>query len=368
MKIKTITCHDVYNHGASLQAYALQTYLESLGHDVEIIDYKPPYLSGHYNLWAVCNPAYDKPILKQAYLLAKLPGRLCSLRRKKAFDMFTQRYLKLTRCYNSYEELESDIPEADVYIAGSDQIWNTLFPNGRDKAFYLAFAPKDKLKMSYAASFSTPDVKNEYRPFVRQMLKNLDRVSVREKSSLPLLASLGRSDGIAVCDPVFLLSKEEWKALLPNSKKKENYLLVYDTECSKALKTIAEEIAKRKQLAIYNVSAFRFGYAKENCPNAGPLDFLNMIDEASYVVSNSFHATAFSLIFEKDFCVVNRSEDINERMQSLLESYGILNRLVKLDDLNSCFQAIDYSTLRDQIKHNILQSKTFLANNFMSSK
>ena len=238
---------------------------------MEIIDYKPPYLSGHYNLWAVNNPVYDKPFIKQAYLLAKLPGRVRSLKRKRAFDQFTQRYLKLTRRYNSYEELEANVPEADIYIAGSDQIWNTLFQNGRDKAFYLAFAPKNKLKMSYAASFSTPDVQNEYRPFVRQMLKNLDQVSVREKSSLPLLASLGRSDGIAVCDPVFLLSKEEWKALLPNSKKKENYLLVYDTECSKALKTIAEEIAKRKQLAIYNVSAFRFCYAKENYPNAGEI-------------------------------------------------------------------------------------------------
>ena len=89
MKINTITCHDVYNHGASLQAYALQHYLQSEGHDVEIIHYKPDYLSRHFNLWMVANPIFDKPIVKQLYLLAKLPGRLCSLKRKASFDAFT---------------------------------------------------------------------------------------------------------------------------------------------------------------------------------------------------------------------------------------------------------------------------------------
>ena len=96
MQIKTITCHDVYNHGASLQAYALQTYLESMGHSVEIIDYKPDYLSGHYRLWTVDNPIFDKPFIKQLYLLAKLPERLISLKRKSLFDEFTTKYLKLS--------------------------------------------------------------------------------------------------------------------------------------------------------------------------------------------------------------------------------------------------------------------------------
>ena len=113
MKICTITCHDVYNVGASLQAYALQTYLKSLGHDVKIIDYKPDYLSKDYRLDIVRNPKYDKPLLKQAYLLATLPGRLRVLPRKKAFDSFTAKYLDLTRRYVSNEELKADPPEAD---------------------------------------------------------------------------------------------------------------------------------------------------------------------------------------------------------------------------------------------------------------
>ena len=156
MQICTITCHDVYNAGASLQAYALQAYLKSLGHDVKIIDYKPDYLSRHYRLDIVGNPKYDKPILRQAYLLAKLPGRLRMLPRKRAFDSFTAKYLDLTRRYASNAELKADPPEADIYFAGSDQIWNPLFSNGKDPAFYLDFVRRG-IRAAYAASFAVEE-------------------------------------------------------------------------------------------------------------------------------------------------------------------------------------------------------------------
>ena len=360
MQIRTITCHDVYNHGASLQAYALQTYLESMGHTVEIIDYKPYYLSRHYLLWSVDNPVFDKPVIKQLYLVAKLPGRLLALKRKQLFDEFTKRYLKLTsKRYHSNEELKSNPPQADVYIAGSDQIWNTLFQNGRDAAFYLDFAPKTAKRISYAASFATEDVADEYRPFIRKMLQNFDAVSIRERCSLPLLASLGRTDGVAVCDPVFLLTREQWEKMLPNQQIHEKYLLVYDTEFSPKVKEIAKRIAKEKKLKIYNVSASRIGYADKDLWASSPTDFVQLIQDASYVVSNSFHATAFSLIFERDFCVVNRTEGINERMKSLLEGYHLEERMV------SAYAAlplasIDYQEVRILLQKDIDYSKDFL--------
>ena len=360
MIIKTITCHDVYNHGASLQAYALQTYLESIGHTIEIIGYKPDYLSRHYQLWNVDNSVYDKPIIKQLYLVAKLPVRLLALKRKRLFDIFTKKYLKLTtKRYHSSEELKRNPPQADVYIAGSDQIWNTLFQTGRDDAFYLDFAPSSVKRISYAASFATEDVADEYRPFIRKMLQNFDAVSIRERCSLPLLASLGRTDGVAVCDPVFLLTREQWENMLPNQQIHEKYLLVYDTEYSPKVKEIAKRIAKEKKLKIYNVSAFQIGYADKDLWASSPTDFVQLIRGASYVVSNSFHATAFSLIFERDFCVVNRTEGINERMKSLLEGYHLEERMV------SAYAAlplasIDYQEVRILLQKDIDYSKDFL--------
>lgn len=360
MLVKTITCHDVYNHGASLQAYALQTYLSGLGHEVKIIDYKPDYLSGHYKLWTVSNPVFDKPIVKQAYLLAKLPGRLIALRRKRKFDEFTRDYLHLTsHRYHSNEELKANPPQADVYIAGSDQIWNTLFQNGRDAAFYLDFAQKTSKRIAYAASFATKDVVEEYRPFVRQMLHNFDAVSIRENISLPLLASLGRNDGVSVCDPVFLLSRDQWNALLPQENMCERYLLVYDCEKKSPLRSIVQRISREKGLKIYNVSNFTFSYADKNCSSASPLDFVRLIRDAEFVISNSFHATAFSIIFEKDFYVVNRSEGINERMKSILDELGLSDRLISADS-EMLFSNVDYQKalpLLDEIVHS---SKDFL--------
>ena len=350
----------MYNHGASLQAYALQTYLECLGHSVEIINYKPEYLCGDYQLWSVNNPVFERSLLKPFYLLAKLPQRSYSLKRKWAFDHFTKRYLKLTTlCYHCNEELKRNTPKADVYIAGSDQIWNTLFQNGRDAAFYLDFAPTSAKRISYAASFATEDVADEYRPFVRKMLQNFDAVSIRERCSLPLLASLGRTDGVAVCDPVFLLTREQWENVLPQDRIREKYLLVYDTEFSPKVKEIAKRIAKEKNLKIYNVSASRIGYADKDLWASSPIDFVQLIRDASYVVSNSFHASAFSIIFERDFCVINRSEGINERMKSLLSNYELEERLVA-GYSEKLLNPIDYQLVRPQVQKDIEYSKGFL--------
>lgn len=362
MIIKTITCHDVYNLGASLQAYALQRYLQSEGHDVEIIDYKPDYLSGHFNLWGVGNPIYNKPIIKQLYLAAKLPGRLKALKRKKVFDQFTHQYLRLTKRYHNNEELKADPPVADVYIAGSDQIWNTLFPNGKDPAFYLDFVPQGKKKISYAASFATKEIADGWTPFVKKMLANLDAVSVREKSSLPLLSSLGRPDGVAVCDPVFLLDRNEWEKIMNKTVSlDEDYILTYDFENNPTIKEIAQNIKKEKGYKIYNVGPFKMDYADKNFVNAGPLEFLSLVKHSSFVISNSFHATAFSLIFQKNFCVVNRKEGINERMKSLLEEYNLSNRLV--DKYNNYLTYdIDYSKVQDNYDFSTARSVSFIIN------
>ena len=330
MKINTITCHDVYNYGASLQAYALQKYLMKLGHNVEIIDYKPEYLSRHYRLNVIGNPIYDYPIVRHLYMLAKLPSYLVSLRRKHLFDAFTREYLNCTSYrYTSNAELKDNPPIADLYIAGSDQIWNTYFPNGKDAAFYLDFVPKNRKKVSYAASFATDKIYDGYESFVAEKIKDLDCVSIRERSSLPLLASLGIDKAVSVCDPVFLLNKKDWQELSERARIDcpESYVLIYDFERNKSIVDIAKRVAgTNKKVLVLGASYHNYG---DNISNkVGPLEFLRLIRNANFVISNSFHATAFSLIFGVNFCVVNRSEHINERMKSLLQDFGMNERLV----------------------------------------
>lgn len=326
MKICTITCHDVYNVGASLQAYALQTYLAALGHDVRIIDYKPEYLSRHYRLDIVGNPKYDKPFLKQAYLLAKLPGRLRMLPRKKAFDSFKAKYLHLTRRYGSNDELCADPPEADVYIAGSDQIWNPLFPNGKDPAFYLAFVRHGN-RASYAASFAVDAFPEELRSVTAQYLSHFSHISVRERSALAVLAEMGIQGGVSTLDPVFLLDREYWDAMAQTPfTENEPYIFVYDFDNSPAIRKIAERIAAERNLRIY--SLFKLAYADRCFPLCGPEQFLGLLKNASFVLSNSFHATAFAVIFEREFAVVERTEKINTRMRDLTEVLGVSDHMV----------------------------------------
>ena len=189
MKIKTITCHEVYNHGASLQEYALLKYLENLGHEVETISYKPPYLSNHFKLWIVSSPKWGKNFfLRTLYLGIKLPKKLYNLTRKKNFDLFSKEWIPSTvDRYTSNEELKNNIPEADVYICGSDQIWNSFFQNGKDPAFYLDFVPDEKLKLSYAASFAIDELEEDIKDFVKKKVTRLDFISVRETSGVKIL-------------------------------------------------------------------------------------------------------------------------------------------------------------------------------------
>lgn len=345
MKICTITCHDVYNHGASLQAYALQTYLASLGHDVSIIDYKPDYLSGHFRLDAVGNPKYDKPFVRQMYLAAKLPGRLRVLPRKKAFDSFTEKYLHLTKRYGSFEELKLDPPEADIYFAGSDQIWNPLFKNGRDPAFYLDFVRRG-VRASYAASFAVDSFPPELADAARAYLNNFDYISVREKTGLDILKSLGIDFGCVVPDPVFLLSRDEWSALVPQCDKAvEPYLLVYDFDHDPLVRSLARKISKERGLRIFSV--FDESYADKCFPCAGPERFLELVRNASFVISNSFHATAFSMIFERDFAVTPRREKINTRMTDLCERVGLTGSVAR--DESFVISNIDFDKINEHL-------------------
>ncbi len=363
MRIKTITCHDVYNSGASLQAYALMRYLEELGNEVEIIDYKPDYLNNHYKLGIIANPKYEKNLmLKMIYLTLKFPGRVLALRKKIKYDHFRDNYLKVTKKrYISNSELKNNPPEADIFICGSDQIWNSKFNNGKDPAFYLDFAPQGKIKASYAASFATDRIEESVRDITKERINKLDYIGVREISALNILEDLGIDNGIQVMDPVFLLSKETWLNMAYEVDKKQKYIFVYDFDGNELIKEIALKVAKKKSLKIYTV--FKSDYSDKVIKGMGPIDFISYIKNAEFVISNSFHGTAFSIIFEKQFIVVNRKEEINTRMRDLLTILKIENRLINENyNFDLINKNIDYTVVNRAIKLKVKSSKEYLEN------
>ena len=358
MKIKTITCHDVYNVGASLQAYALSTFLQSLGNEVEIINYKPDYLI-HYKLTGVNNPKYDVPIIKQLYLIAKFPMRLKRRyeKRKKEFDYFTSHYLNVTSMtYSTNQELKENLLEADVYFAGSDQIWNTFFQNGKDPAFYLDFVGNKGIKASYAASFATEKIDTNYKEKIKGWINHLDYVSVRESSGLRILNDLGIDGGVQVLDPVFLLNEEKWVSIEKNLNINEKYILIYDFDMNPNIMDYARKLAKENNWEIYSV--LKNKECDKSFENEGPLSFIYLIRNAQFIISNSFHATAFSIIFRKNFVVFNRNESINTRMKDLLLMFGLEERIVTKN--NSINISVDYKQVNENIENKIQESKKYI--------
>ena len=338
-----------------MQAYALQTYLKSLGHDVKIIDYKPDYLSQHYRIDTVSNSKYDKPFLRQVYLLAKLPGRLHKLPRKRAFDNFTGEHLELTRRYISNRELKEDPPQANVYFAGSDQIWNPLFPNGKDPAFYLDFV-QNGVRASYAASFAVHDFPQDIRSITTQYLSRLDYISVRERSGLTILRNLGIYNATSVLDPVFLINRKHWETLAEKRKEGKPYLLVYDFDNSPVVHSLSKRIAEERGLKIYSI--FNLPYAECCFEDSGPVDFLRLIRDASFVLSNSFHATAFSVIFHREFATVERTEKINTRMRDFTAMLGLADRIVS--DSSPEPSKIDWNAVQCRLNIEIAHSKAYI--------
>ncbi|NHN26146.1 polysaccharide pyruvyl transferase family protein [Flavobacterium jejuense] len=363
LKIKTITCHEVYNYGAILQEYALLNYLESKGHDVEAIHYKPEYLSGHFKLWTVTSSKFNKNIiLKIIYLVLKLPFRLYKLQKKKRFDFFSEKYLKVGKqLYKDNKQLKSNLPEADAYICGSDQIWNSFFQNGKDPAFYLDFVPDSKKKISYAASFAIETLADDLKPFVKEKVERINAISVRETSGKTILADLGITNVTQVLDPVFLVDENYWKKKFVTVHEEDKYIFIYDFDNNPLIEKLAKQIAEQKDFKIYAINE-NISYADKNFYLQGPKTFLSLMYNAQFVITNSFHSVAFSLIFNKQFIVVNRNDAINTRMRDLLELFNLSHLLVSNDFDSRKIEMIHFEEANELRELAIKKSKEFLEN------
>lgn len=318
MKICTITCSNTDNHGARLQTYALAKYLQDQGNDVSVIDYRPPYMDPSFRLFYW--PGLS--IKEWAKFFLRFPQRIRTKKRHQNFVAFSKKHIHLTETiYHNIQDLRQYPPSADMYIAGSDQIWNTYFPNGTDPAFYLDFGSKTIRRESYAASFATTDLRSGTEDFVRTNLSRFNKISVREESGRTLLEHLGIHGGVLEDDPVFLLSAEKWIELADDAGEGERYLLVYDFFSDPAIKQKAKSVARSRNLSIFSICPFKQHYADRNYTIAGPESFVSLIKNADIIVTNSYHAIAFCSIFQREYLFVPRPDGLNERIEDLIKRH-----------------------------------------------
>ena len=361
-----ITMHCPLNYGAVLQTYALQTYLQSLNLKTYVIDYNPSYIVYDQSLMYVGDKRLKRNfITRWLYRLIKFPRKV---KRIRNFSLFRKNELCLTDRCETYDEIVAKKFIFDFCFCGSDQIWNERNKSGEDPSYYLQFAKGKSILVSYAASgnISRP-LKAKTKEKMVPMINDLDYISMREDITIENIQPYIKKPISYVCDPVFLLTTEQWMSLLKHDKimtLKENYVLVYPMGNNpQHVIANAYRVAKHYQLPLYCISATQRRDSRvDKYFDVSPYDFLNLFFNASYIVTNSFHGTAFSIIMNKIFwsCEV---EGTNQRISSLLNKIGLLGRSVSFDsNIDPNLTHIDYALVNQKLQFFIESSKGFIKN------
>lgn len=332
-KIGILTYHSGFNYGACLQAYALQTTLKKNGYDSEIINFEPETFVASREMFSR-KPRRLKEIIKN---ITRIPYWSSLHKREDMFNRYTFEVLKSTPRYKTEQEVIEHAADYECIICGSDQIWNLSKTHDAPAAnpiFFLNF-PKRQRRVSYAASFASwikeaPQHEDEFMPW----LKLFDAVSVREQDAHEYLTSRGVNN-VLTLDPTILLDKEDYDPICRDRLIKEKYICMFGWNTNDDLVAAAKNVSKELGLPVYNIvpppRKMFCGIPRKL--DVGPCEFLSMIKHAEFVVTNSFHGTAFATTFEKPYVSIVTGK-ADTRMFSLLDQLGLGDHLVKKEDMN----------------------------------
>lgn len=353
-KLGIMTFFRVNNYGAALQAYGLSKTLARQGYDVEIIDYECPFLEKPYRL----ENLRHRGIIPY---LTSLFGFLTRFPRNRKFSEFRKDNLVISKKKYCYENV-GDMPY-DLIVAGSDQIWNMEATNGDDRYLCEGF-PEETPKFSYAASFGKAEVDEKWIETVKHGLRNFQRISCREESGTEFVKSVQNGGECqTVIDPVFLISREEWGqfALTPEIG---DYILVYQQSITGTVVEVARQLAKENHLKIifipFPIGKIAFGKYKTNY---SPQEWLGLIQNAEYVVTDSFHGTALSIILNKDFFVSTRGigPKTSGRIHGLLAKMHLQDRYIEcVDELREERDRISWEVVNGIIQEERKQAINYL--------
>lgn len=333
--VGVITLHNSPNYGSCLQTYATQRVLAGLGVDVSVIDYYRHDAIPENETERALNGqlASRLPIFRVpgAKALARIPVSKMVARRAAPLNEFRQSALNLTpRKYYSAEELEADPPACDVYCTGSDQVWNSTWNDGFERAFYLSFAPKGARRIAYAASIGKSALEDWEVPLMRETLSSYSAISVREAEAADLLDSIGVRGAVPVIDPTLMLGPAEWRAVSDGWEPNRPYILLYQLNRNPDFDAYAQRVSKAAGLPVvriaYGVHERRRGETAVVCPPVGR--FLSLFCGAELVLTDSFHGTAFSVNLGKPFVSVSPGR-FSGRIAGFLGMVGLEERYLE---------------------------------------
>ena len=367
MKIALITVHKVTNYGAILQAYATKIALSKYG-EVQTIDYNNQYLTSHLDV------VRFKPSLRGVKMLVHdmLNFRSRSVLIRK-FRNFIKRNLNLSPGMPAGQMERSLKGKYDVYVCGSDQIWNPdiISPtNSIDPIYFLSFAGKDAKKISCASSMGNYVFSDQQSSYLKLLLKDFHRISVRETEGKNFLQSLLPDKPITqLLDPTLLLSKSDWLSLLNlrEEEMKGDYILVYSVPRTQLLRRAIKFFSEKFAMPVVAIDKMlvSMDFVDRHMRTAGPEEFVALYANARFVITDSFHGTCFSVNFEKPFVCIPATARAN-RQEGLLASLGLKERIVYTEeDFTKISLDINYENARKNLKLLRQESLAFLDEAFL---
>lgn len=345
MKVGIITFHNADNYGAVLQCYALQQFLISLGHVVNVIDYRNSHIEKAYE------PEYKlKDVIKSIIKLHYKSEYLNRSHKRAAFNTFRLKYLKLSKRV-SIDNIPQDY---DAYIIGSDQVWTVKCSGGYDPVFFGKFQrPENSLLIGYAISSQADFLVPLSLEDIEERVAAFDFLSFREKKIADLVYRVTNRQTPITIDPTLLSDEDLWDSILKSQWSKRKYVVVYEVRKKGSIEKKADEYARKNNLELVNLS--RGGYGIE--------DFVSIIKYAQGVITTSFHATVFSVIFRTPLCSIKLHDGGDERYVSLLNILKLKQHIFSVEDEISTIPKINEEGLAALLSSYRKESVNFLKSN-----
>lgn len=337
MKVDIITMHAVQNYGSALQAFATQELFKQHGCEATIINYvrEDIKFENLVNTWSNGNP------IKALAIIPTIK------RWKHVFGGFCKKHLNLTdTVYTTNEDFKNYSSDADIYCTGSDQVWNSKWNNGIILPLYLSFIPKEKFKIAFSASFGKSEIDEEEIEATKEYINQYNYISVRESSAKRIIEQQYEyPEAVHLLDPTLSVSPEFWRKYASSRKIKEDYILIYNLNRSKEFDEYAKKLSKHTGLKLVRFCTRydQFYRCGKSMLVPEVFDFISLIDNAKYVLTDSFHATAFSMNLNTEpICIY--PPEFGGRLESFLQLTNSIQRHVDgFNDFDVINRPVDFS-------------------------
>ncbi len=372
--IGILTFYWADDYGALLQCYALKTYMSRFD-NTAVIPYYPKNLRYRYRLLKYSRSDKMRKKIRMVVHQLRTKEFYSRLAAKLRMAHFRRRFLTADfRKLDSARSIPAYRPGISAYIVGSDQVWNPEITEGLQEGYFCAFPkPEGARFIAYAASIGSERLDVAYDARIARYFENFAAVSVREGTSASYIEKLYGREPETVVDPVFLLEKKDWEQLLKNKDlSKKNYIAVYDTEYNEEMAHYIASLREKLRLPVLVLRAekryYDWGGQEEYARGCGPLEFLEYLYHAAYVVTNSFHGTAMSIIFHKSFAAFPHSKR-NARLEWLLHAAGLESRMAHtIPEGVQGMEKVDWHQVDKALQEEIERSRSFIRKEILLSR